>query len=176
MQHLKTKSLVLTALLFAGSTCLQAQHVTIKPGIISMKKAMSLVKKQTGYSFVFSSGTIKNPEKQVHVSLKNCPLTKAVGQILSGEDVDYQIQGRSILVSPQRHNAPAQSSTQQSNSRQTQKVRGHVVDASGEPVIGATVREARDSAVGTITDQQGNFELEYNPQNEMFAIYKTKRY
>lgn len=171
MQHLRTKSLVLTALLFAGSTCLQAQHVTIQSGNISMKKAMSLVKKQTGYSFVFSSGTIKNPERMVHVSLQNSPLSKAVGQILSGEDVDYQIQGKSILVSPQHRTTPAQSVGQKTNTRQTQKVRGHVVDPSGEPVIGATVREVGNNAVGTITDQQGNFELDVMTGSEIVVSY-----
>ena len=47
-------------------------------------------------------------------------------------------------------------------------VQGHVKDATGEPVIGATVQVV-GSSVGTATDFDGNFELTV-PQGAMLQV------
>ncbi|MBQ8225639.1 MAG: carboxypeptidase-like regulatory domain-containing protein, partial [Bacteroides sp.] len=49
---------------------------------------------------------------------------------------------------------PSSQSTQQ-----TKKVTGQVIDATGEPVIGANVVEKGNTGNGTITDIDGNFTL-----------------
>ena len=55
-------------------------------------------------------------------------------------------------------------------------IKGHVVDATGEPVIGASVVEGRTTN-GTITDVDGNFSLSV-PANSTLTIsfvgYKTQ--
>ena len=60
---------------------------------------------------------------------------------------------------------------------QTGTVKGQVVDATGEPVIGATV-QVKGTTNGTITDFDGNFTLNNVPEKGILVIsyigYKTQ--
>ena len=47
-----------------------------------------------------------------------------------------------------------------------QKVTGKVKDSSGEPVIGASVVVKGNNTMGTITDFDGNFELNVSSSND----------
>ena len=63
------------------------------------------------------------------------------------------------------------------NVQQSGIVKGQVVDKSGEPVIGATVK-VNGSNTGTVTDFDGNFELKNVPAGGALTIsyigYKTQ--
>lgn len=61
----------------------------------------------------------------------------------------------------------ASSSVQQS---QTIKVKGQVVDQDGEPLIGATIKE-KGATSGVITDYDGNFELNVQPNAVLLVSY-----
>lgn len=55
-------------------------------------------------------------------------------------------------------------------------VKGHVKDAAGEPIIGATVRVAGESG-GVVTDFDGNFQIKANAGQQLnvsYIGYKTK--
>lgn len=56
------------------------------------------------------------------------------------------------------------------SSAQEGKVRGRIVDATGEPVIGATVRE-QGTSNGTTTDIDGNFTLDVAPNANLEVSY-----
>ena len=51
-----------------------------------------------------------------------------------------------------------------------QKVTGKVKDSSGEPVIGASVVVKGNNTMGTITDFDGNFELEVPANGKQLVI------
>ena len=53
---------------------------------------------------------------------------------------------------------------------QTIKVKGQVVDANGEPLIGATVR-LKDAATGVITDFDGNFSIDCKSNATLIVSY-----
>lgn len=50
-------------------------------------------------------------------------------------------------------------------------VKGTVVDAQGEPIIGATIKIKGDTKHGTITDLDGNFTLNVNPGTDIEVSY-----
>lgn len=50
-------------------------------------------------------------------------------------------------------------------------VKGHVKDASGEPIIGATIRVAGQTSSGTITDFDGNFTIKANAGETLNISY-----
>lgn len=69
-------------------------------------------------------------------------------------------------------NVPAVQMVQQ----QKQSVSGVVKDSTGEPVIGANIREKGNPSNGTITDIDGNFSIKVNPDATLeisFIGYKT---
>lgn len=53
---------------------------------------------------------------------------------------------------------------------QAQTVKGNVVDATGEPVIGATVKESGQPKNGTVTDMDGNFTLQLKGKSKKIEI------
>ena len=150
-----------------------AQRVTININNVTLKTAMAQLKKQTGYSFVFKNGVITNLEKRVTVNEKNEPIRQVVDQILSGQDVEYEIQNRSVVVFKKKE-AQRTNEGQGKNERKT--IKGTVLDANGEPMIGVSVK-GRDNT-GTITDIDGNFSLNaYEGEALSFSYlgYTTKR-
>ena len=62
-------------------------------------------------------------------------------------------------------------------SAQLRSVSGTVVDATGEPIIGANVRVVGDAARGTITDIDGNFKIQASAKEKLqisFIGYKNE--
>ena len=124
-----------------------SQNITLKTGNVTVKEAMEQLKKSSGYSFVFSSEDL-DTQKYVSISVQNGKIEDAVKQILVGQNgITYQIQNKKIIL--KKGTGTAVTST----------VKGRVVDANGEPIIGATVKE-KGTSNGTITDLDGNFVLE----------------
>lgn len=128
-----------------------SQNITLKTGNVTVKEAMEQLKKSSGYSFVFSSVDV-NTQKRVSVSVQNANIEEAIKQILQGQDgLNYEVQGKKIIVQKKQNVSPALK----------KEVKGKVIDANGEPIIGATIKE-KGTSNGTITDFDGNFTLEAN--------------
>ena len=103
-----------------------AQTLSLKMQNVSVKKAMTELEAQSGYSFVYIAGDI-DTERVVSVDAED--LKEAIDQILRGQAVSYEIQGdRNIVVS-----------SNHSRQIRKQKVNGRVKDINGEPIIGANV-------------------------------------
>lgn len=137
-----------------------AQDISLKINNVTVKEAMEQLKKTSGYSFVFSSNDI-NTKQRVSVSAEDATIEEVVKQILKGQTgIDYEIQGNKIILKKK-----SSSSTSQQKSG---KVTGRVLDAKGEPIIGATIME-KGTSNGTITDFDGNFILEVF-QNAMLEV------
>ena len=49
-------------------------------------------------------------------------------------------------------------------------VKGHVVDGSGEELIGATVKIKGNPSAGTITDMDGNFMISVPSENSVLVV------
>ena len=128
-----------------------SQDISLKINNVTVKEAMERVKKDTGYSFVFSSKDV-NTSQRVSVSVSDASIEEVIKQILKGQQgLDYEIQGKKIVL---RKAQPVSA-----NGNQEKKtVSGKVVDANGDPVIGATIKE-KGTTNGTITDFDGVFNL-----------------
>lgn len=126
-----------------------AQRVSLTMNNVTVKQAMDALKKQSGYSFVFSSEDV-DTKKKVSVDADDQKVEEVVRQILDGQSVTYEIKGKNVVV---------RSTTSTVPTGQKKTVKGQVVDAAGIPVIGANI-VAKGTTNGTITDIDGNFSLE----------------
>ena len=149
MGHLKKAILIASATLCFNLSAF-SQGITLKNSNVTVKEAMEQLKKSSGYSFVFSSVDV-NTKKHVSVSLEDAVIEEAVQQILQGQNgLSYEIQGKKIIIKK----------VQSGTATPVKKIKatGKVVDGTGEPVIGATVKEY-GTPNGAITDIDGNFSL-----------------
>lgn len=146
------KAIYIASAALCFNLSVSSQDISLKNRNITVKEAMERLKITSGYSFVFSSMDV-DTSKRISLSLKDATVDEAVQQILKGQkNVDYEIQGKKIII--KKITVDPQSSKQE-------KVSGRVLDANGEPAIGATVM-VKGTTVGTTTDVDGNFSLETN--------------
>lgn len=148
-------------LIASAALCLNlsafSQQITLRTGNVTVKEAMEQLKKSSGYSFVFSSVDV-NTGKRVSVSARNATIEEVVRQILKGQDgLDYEIRGKQIII---------QKSGSAASDKDKKEVKGKVIDANGEPVIGATV-VIRGTNTATITDMDGNFTISAAPADKL---------
>lgn len=170
MRNYKKAILLASTLLCLGLPA-SAQRITLNANNVTVKQVMEQLKRNSGYTFVFSSSDI-NTKKRISVSINNEDINTAVQQILKGqENVDYKIEGKRIIISrePQTTSPNTQQKTRNVSSK-TPKVTGRIVDIQGNPIIGATVRQ-KGSNQGTITDFDGNFALNVPDGSELEISY-----
>lgn len=148
------KKIMLASLLLLGTGISgQAQKVRLKLHSATVAQAMTALRQQTGYSFVFNADAISTSKKvNVHAN----SLSQAIDQILSGSNLDYEIHDKNIIL----HKKEAAAPVQLRSGAQTKGhvVKGRITDEKGEPIIGATIME-KGSTNGTVSDLDGNFTI-----------------
>ena len=145
--NLRTALISLCMFAFVGTSA-QTGTVTVKLQNASVKELFSAIENQTSYRFSYRDAEIKG-KGNVTISATNRELKQLLEGELSKLGLKYAVSGNKIIVTPVAAAASAQ----------PKKVTGKVVDANGEPVIGATIKE-QGTANGTITDFDGNFALD----------------
>ena len=113
----KKKMLVLAMMLAVGISC-WAQSLQLKLDNVTVKKAMTELKQKSGYSFVFEASDV-DTNKKISVNADNAK--DAIAQILQGQNVTYEIQGKNVIVS--RKNAGNGNTNQGKKQRVTGKVK-----------------------------------------------------
>ena len=154
------KTILVVGTLLCFNFSIYSQSISVKINNVSVKKAMTELQTKSGYSFVYIADDI---DTKKNVSVNASQLDEAVKQIFAGQNVTYEIQGKNIIV---------KKITKQTKSvdAKKQKITGVVKDASGEPVIGATVSELGTDN-GVITDIDGNFTLNITGNGELEVSY-----
>lgn len=72
-----------------------SQSISLKMNNVSVKKAMTELQTKSGYSFVYIAGDVDTNRT---VSVNANELKDAVAQILKGQNVSYEIQGKNIVI------------------------------------------------------------------------------
>lgn len=161
----RKKAMLMAGALLCLNLNIYSQSISLKMSNVSVKKAMTELQSKSGYSFVYIAGDVDTDRT---VSINASQLKDAVAQILKGQNVSYEIQGKNIVIK--------KGSQQQVTSGKRKKVTGTVKDANGEPIIGATVVE-KGTTNGTVTDFDGNFVLEATEGTSLeisYIGYKTQ--
>lgn len=162
----RKKAMLMAGALLCLNLSIYSQSISLKMSNVSVKKAMTELQTKSGYSFVYIAGDVDTDRT---VSINASQLKDAVAQILKGQNVSYEIQGKNIVIK--------KGSQQQVTSGKRKKVTGTVKDANGEPIIGATVLE-KGTTNGTVTDFDGNFVLEATEGTSLeisYIGYKTQQ-
>lgn len=82
---------------FCLNLTVSSQNITLKMSNITVKQAMDELKSRSGYSFVFSSADV-DTGKKISVSSENQSINAVIEQILRGQGLTYEIQGKNIIL------------------------------------------------------------------------------
>jgi TonB-dependent SusC/RagA subfamily outer membrane receptor len=154
-QSMKIKTILIVACLLLSHITLFGQNITLNLKQVTVKEAMETLKNKYNYSFVFEVRDV-DIEKIISIALQNASIDLVVRQIIQGQTLSYDIRGNNIIL------RKITSSAESKDISTMRKINGTIVDSSGEPIIGATVKE-KGSNRGTITDANGRFSLEISP-------------
>ncbi len=144
---------IMLSLFCSISIYAQEQRVTVKVKNASLKDVFKKIENQTTYRFSYRDATVDD-RKDISMSKVNASVSAVLDEALKGRDLIYTIvSSRLIAISVEKKRVATTSSTGK------YKISGVVKDESGEPIIGASVKE-RGTKNATITDLNGNFTIE----------------
>jgi TonB-linked SusC/RagA family outer membrane protein len=136
--------------LYAGATYSQ-NTVSLRLHDVTVEEAINVIEKETPYSFLFTDKSV-DVDRKVSIDVNSGKITDILDQLLVNTDVGYQIIDRQIIL--------ARSKTSVSLHQDGKKTAaGTVVDADGEPIIGANIVE-KGTTNGTVTNLDGQFTLD----------------
>lgn len=144
--------------------------ISVQFSNVSLSEAMSQIEKASGYSFFYDANKV---DLSVRVSLNasNESLREVLNTILDSTGLTYEISQNQILLYPQNSRNNSNLIVGNFETQQSKKiVKGKILDASGQPVIGANIVE-KGTTNGTISDMDGLFTLEVSDQAVLEISY-----
>ncbi|MCM1484349.1 MAG: TonB-dependent receptor [Muribaculaceae bacterium] len=131
--------------------------VTINVQNASLQKVLKEIERQTPYRFSYKSTDIKD-FPAVTTSFTNAPVATVLDKLFRGSAIRYEIvSSKSIVLLPGA--ASAEQARTSASGGVMRTASGTVEDADGEPIVGASVRCASNTSIGTTTDANGRFTL-----------------
>ena len=152
MKHFRL--LFLTVVLSAVCATASAQRVTLDMQNAKLEKVLGQITQQTGLVFNYTRPTI-NPDKRVSVSVKQAELESVLRQLFDADGIVYEIKDGKVYLADRKGGVnppPALSAARQ-------RYAGRIVDAAGNPGVGASV-VIRGSTTGVSSDIDGRFAIE----------------
>ena len=141
---------------------LSAQTVSFGSNKVTLKSAFEKIEQASKYKIAYKSSQL-NPNRVVTLSKTSGDALELLKTILKQSDCTYELKGNYVIVKP------LTKKQQPVSEGQHIKVVGNVVDATGEPVIGASVM-VNGTTNGAVTDIDGNYTLTDVPSNAEITI------
>lgn len=155
-------TLALVILLFSLSVRVQAgeprQDITLSLREATLDKVFKEIRKQTGYSFVYTETEIQRANK-VTIQVSNSSLDNVLSLCFRNQPLTYTIVEKIVVVKPKAEK-PAAIAVVNNIAGDPKKItmRGRVMNEKGEPLAGATIT-VRRTDMNTTTDHEGYFSL-----------------
>lgn len=134
----------------------QAEKLDLAVRNRTLKQFITQIEKETDYTFMLDQTVDQN--QKITVDSQQESLEDILAKAFAGKQISYEIVGKQIILKLPH--------TTQTN--QIKKITGVIKDQNGEPVIGANV-SVKGTAIGTITDLDGNFMLEV-PEDAIISV------
>jgi TonB-linked SusC/RagA family outer membrane protein len=134
-----------------------SQNVTLHLENAPLNKVFQEIKKQTGYTFMYT-GTMLKQAKKVTIQMKNSPLRDALKLCFSDQPFSYTIIDETVVLQPKEKAAEERGNSTIALPPPPVEIHGRVVNQQGEPLSGVSVLVS-GTRNGTTTDNDGRFTL-----------------
>lgn len=134
---------------YAAESYAQKTMISLEVRNETVGTVLEKLKKESGFDFFFNNKHV-DLKRIVSVSANNNNIFKILDQIFAGTNVKYSVLEKKIILSTEIVQGIQQDVT---------KISGTIVDAEGNPVIGASIME-KGTSNGTISDLDGHFTLD----------------
>ena len=131
--------------------------VTINKTNVTLGSVLDEIEKQTDFLFIANSNSV-NLNQKVSASFVGQPLDSVLDDILGEAGINWKIEGKNIMLT--RNQEYSKSEAQAG----TKKISGRIIDAGGNPIIGAGILE-RGTTNGAVSDSNGEFNIVVKPNS-----------
>lgn len=138
-----------------------SQGLTISCKNETLEKVINLIEQQSTYLFVLNDKV--NIKHKVSIKVKNENINAILNKLFQGTNITYQVDGDNILVSI------ASPKVNSDGIRQSNIVKGKIVDNAGEPMIGVNVL-VKGTTNGAITDFDGSYSLADVKETDVLVV------
>lgn len=130
----------------------QSEKISLNYRNTPIKTVFEYIEANTDYKFVYKTSEI-NTNQRISINETNRALSEVLTKIFQPLNIKYRLSNKHIaLFNPE-----------------TVSIKGVVVDAAGETVIGANIMEKGSTTNGTVTDIDGKFSISL-PKGHMIQI------
>lgn len=143
---------------FSSVSYSQIAKITLDVKDKTVREVLSIIEKQTEFYLTYDAQEI-NTAKKVSLKVKDENISVILNTLFGKDNVGFTIDGKHISLYKLPSNVSRSEGPQ--STKQTIKVTGVVVDESGEPLIGVSIR-VKGTDTGSITNVDGNFEVNVN--------------
>ena len=157
---MKLTWLFLSASVFGFTAQASAQRMSVALDNAKVEHVLEEITEQTGLGVAYSD-QIVDLNRRVSIHLSDAEVNVVLDKLTEGTTLGYDIRNGKVYLY-------AKSNKQNPGIQQSNTITGVVVDANGEPIIGANV-VVKGTTNGTITDIDGRFSLEA-PGNAVLSI------
>lgn len=151
---------IITSLL-TGTQC-YSQTITLSLKNVSLEKTFKEIRKQTGYSFVYTREQINN-SNPVSINIKDASIEQALDICFNNQPLTFVIDSKHVIVKDKPQKTNSLSSTI------GLEITGIVINEQNEPVVGATV-SIGNSNIAMATDAKGEFGFDNLKANDVLYI------
>ena len=147
--------------LMATEVDAQNTEIKISQNSLTLRELIEEIEAQTDYLVVFRNQDV-NLDQQISFKEKSGKIADYLLEVSERTGLSYRFDNNYITFS--------RANTVPVTDQAKKQVTGKIVDASGEPIVGANVVE-KGTTNGTITDMDGNFTLEVSEKALLVVSY-----
>lgn len=177
LRIVKLTAIILVTCCIQVSAKVNSQGITLNVRNASLSKVFNEIKKQTGYTFMYTETMLKESNK-VSIDVKNSTLQEALAICFLNQPFTYKIINKTVVVQPKGMSI-IHTNNIAAFPPPPIEIHGKVVNQQGEPLQNVSVLIVGTN-VGTATNNDGNFTLTA-PDNKNIVLevssvgYQTKR-
>lgn len=159
---MKLTVLLMTMALLQVHAAGYSQTVTLSQRNTSLDKVFREIKKQTGYTFLYTDEQLVHG-REVTVQLKNASLQQALDACFRDQPLTYTINDRIIIVKRKIPEAPSP------QAMEDKEISGKITNEKGEPLPGVTI-QVKGTSKGVVTNEHGEYSISIPDDNAVLIV------
>jgi len=150
---------------FAFGNYAKSARITLRMNNATVKEVLFAIENKSEFYFTYNLSRI-NIDRKTTINVTNTEITSILDLLFKGEPIKYKIDNRHIVLYKESAKEQAEVKSKQPG----KEVKGSIRDASGGPIIGASILE-KGTSNGVSTDTEGNYAIRVSANATLQVSY-----